>query len=113
MIRSILRALRQMLGSVLYTPSIICIDIANIGLERGARATALVSDPPLPRVVTLFSASTPWKPATTTLRSLLEFIPDGGRLHLQDAGLFEGLICPDPNLKTEEGFVWAAHAVET
>ena len=29
-------------------------------------ATALVSDPPRPRVVMLSSSSTPWKPATTT-----------------------------------------------
>jgi hypothetical protein len=36
-------------------------------LIAAAMATAVVSDPPRPRVVTLPSSSTPWKPAITAM----------------------------------------------
>src|SRR5262245_7845027 len=42
------------------------VDLTAAALRNAANATALVSDPPRPRVVILSSSSTPWKPAITT-----------------------------------------------
>jgi hypothetical protein len=41
------------------------VDIAAVGLDAAAMATALVSDPPRPSVAIRLSGATPWKPATT------------------------------------------------
>ena len=40
------------------------VDFAHVGVEAAARATAVVSEPPRPRVVTSSSLEMPWKPAT-------------------------------------------------
>ncbi len=58
--RSILRAVLQMFGSVVYTPST-SVKISHAAAPMAAAtATALVSLPPRPRVVMLPSSSTPW-----------------------------------------------------
>ena len=54
-----------LLGSTLYIPST-SVYILHSHPKAAARATALVSDPPLPRVVISPSSLTPWNPVTMT-----------------------------------------------
>jgi len=52
-----------------YTPST-SVYISHLSASKlAANATAVVSDPPLPRVVILRFSSIPWKPATITILS--------------------------------------------
>ena len=54
-------------GSVVYTPSTSVKIWHRSAPKAAARATALVSDPPRPRVVTSPTRLIPWKPATRTI----------------------------------------------
>jgi hypothetical protein len=63
---SIRLAVFILLGSALYTPFTSVYIWHSFAFRTTASATADVSDPPLPRVVTSKSCVTPWKPATTT-----------------------------------------------
>ena len=54
------------LGSAVYIP-FTSVYISHLSaFKADASATAVVSDPPLPRVVTSPYSETPWKPATIT-----------------------------------------------
>src|SRR6266851_2939729 len=60
-----LRADFTILGSAVKMPST-SVKISQLSaFSAAASATAVVSDPPRPRVVTSRSSVTPWKPATT------------------------------------------------
>ena len=46
-------------------PRDVGVDLAAVGAQAAASATAVVSEPPRPSVVTSRALETPWKPATT------------------------------------------------
>ena len=64
--RSSLRALATILGSVVYTPSTSVKISQRCAPSAAASATAERSEPPRPSVVTRPSGAMPWKPGTTT-----------------------------------------------
>ena len=63
--RSSLCALATMRGSLVYTPSTSVKMSQRSAPSAAASATAEVSEPPRPSVVTRWSADTPWNPAST------------------------------------------------
>ena len=66
-------------------------------------ATAVVSDPPRPSVVTsLVDVETPWKPATSTMWSSSRARPDALGAHVEDARLGVRGVGDDPGLRAGE-----------
>ena len=63
--RSSLCALATIRGSLVYTPSTSVKISQRSAPSAAASATAEVSEPPRPSVVTRWSAATPWNPAST------------------------------------------------
>ena len=86
-------------GSAVYTPST-SVRISHTSASRAAaRATAVVSEPPRPRVViSRRSGSTPWKPATMTTLSLGQRIAHPLPVILADPGLAMRGVGEDPRL---------------